>query len=63
MAEKKGWTVEYNNDVGPRDKGFWEWWEILFDGVRVFKADKEEDAIKLVCLLKDFKADRNLDLD
>ena len=22
-------SVEYGNDVGPNDEGFWEWWEVL----------------------------------
>jgi hypothetical protein len=21
-------VVQYNNDVGPNDEGFWEWWEV-----------------------------------
>lgn len=37
------WTIEYCNDVGPRDEGFWEWWEIS-DGERTFKANDETDA-------------------
>lgn len=43
---EQNWTKEpwpdptYNNDVGPQDEGFWEWWEI---GV-IAKFDCEEDA-------------------
>ena len=37
------WTVEYDNDVGPNDEGFWECWNVT-DGNRVFKADDEGDA-------------------
>lgn len=41
------WCVEYHNDTGPNDEGFWEWWEVT-DGKRVFKASSEEDAMWLV---------------
>lgn len=44
------WTIEYNNDVGPDDGGFWEWWEVS-NGTRTFKCDREEDAKWLVELL------------
>jgi hypothetical protein len=37
------WKVEYGNDVGPNDEGFWEWWEVT-DGKRTFKSNSEEDA-------------------
>lgn len=44
------WTVEYNNDVGPDDEGFWEWWTVS-NGSMVFKCDSEADAEWLcVCL-------------
>jgi hypothetical protein len=26
MSEE--WTIEYNNDTGPNDEGFWEWIEV-----------------------------------
>jgi hypothetical protein len=32
--------IEYDNDTGPSDEGFWEWWEI--PGIARF--DKEADA-------------------
>jgi hypothetical protein len=37
------WKVEYNNDVGPNDEGFWEWYEVT-DGNRTFKSNSGEDA-------------------
>lgn len=42
MTEEK-WRIEYSNDVGPDDEGFWEWWDVT-DGERYFKCDKEDDA-------------------
>jgi hypothetical protein len=37
------WKIEYNNDVGPEDETFWEWWEIT-NGEIVFETLKEKDA-------------------
>ncbi len=37
------WNIEYDNDVGSNDEGFWEWWAVS-DGMRYFKCDAEEDA-------------------
>ena len=37
------WQIEYDNDVGPMDEGFWEWWNVT-DGSRSFRADDEQDA-------------------
>ena len=39
------WTISYNNDVGPMDEGFWEWWTVL-DANRdeVARCDSEETA-------------------
>ncbi len=48
------WKIEYDNDVGPNDEGFWEWWTVS-NGERTFKTDSEEDAQWLSDLLK--KAD------
>lgn len=44
------WEKKYNNDVGPNDESFWEWWDVT-DGKRVFKADEEKDADWLVEIL------------
>jgi hypothetical protein len=43
------WTIEYDNDTGPGDEGFWEWWTVS-DVARSFKCDSEEDA-KWLCEL------------
>lgn len=37
------WTIEYDNDVGPNDDGFWEWWTVT-NGERRFKCDEQADA-------------------
>jgi hypothetical protein len=44
------WTIEYDNDTGPNDGGFWEWWTVS-DGAHSFKCDSEEDAKWLCDLL------------
>ena len=44
------WTIEYENDVGPNDEGFWCWWNVT-DGTRTFEANTEEDAKWLCDLL------------
>ncbi|MAF43465.1 MAG: hypothetical protein CMI54_04750 [Parcubacteria group bacterium] len=45
------WNIFYNNDVGPNDESFWEWWEVMdaeteYSGeeTRCFKCDTEADA-------------------
>ncbi len=45
------WKIEYDNDVGPDDDGFWQWWTVT-DGQRSFKCDTEEDAKWLLEKLK-----------
>ena len=35
--------IEYDNDTGPDDEGFWEWWTVT-DGERAYKCDVEADA-------------------
>lgn len=37
------WKIEYDNDTGPGDEGFWEWWTVT-DGTRSFKCNSEDDA-------------------
>ena len=48
------WKVDYDNDVGPNDESFWEWWEVT-DGTRTFKCDKSEDADFLCDLLNEYE--------
>ena len=45
------WKMEYHNDVGPNDEGFWEWYEVT-DGKRTFKCNLEEDALWLLAVLE-----------
>jgi hypothetical protein len=44
------WTYEYENDTGPGDEGFWEWYWLLKDGDRVGRINDEDDA-KEICRL------------
>ena len=44
------WKIEYDNDVGPNDEGFWEWWMVT-NGVRGFKCGDKEDAEWLCSVL------------
>ena len=37
------WNVYYDNDTGPNDEGFLEWWTVT-DGDRSFKAGTKKDA-------------------
>lgn len=37
------WKVNYENDVGPYDEGFWEWWTVSNDE-KSFKCDSKDDA-------------------
>lgn len=37
------WKIEYDNDTGPQDEGFSEWWNVT-DGERNFKCNIEDEA-------------------
>ena len=41
------WNIDYDNDTGYDDEGFWEWWTVS-DEQRSFKCDSEDDA-KWLC--------------
>jgi hypothetical protein len=41
-------TIEYDNDTGPTDEGFWEWWTIS-DGKRSFRCDSSEQDAQWLC--------------
>ena len=43
MSNQATWKITYDNDTGPDDEGFWEWWNVT-DGKRSFKCDTEADA-------------------
>lgn len=49
------WTVDYDNDVGPYDEGFWEWWTVS-NGVKSFKCDSKDDADWLCSILNSLEA-------
>lgn len=38
-----GWKIEYDNDTGPNDEGFWEWWTVS-NHEYSFKCSSEEEA-------------------
>lgn len=37
------WRIEYENDTGPGDEGFWESWTVT-NGNMSFSATSQEDA-------------------
>ena len=44
---RERWKYEYDNDTGPNDEGFWEWYDIIADEGsyrHVAKVNKEADA-------------------
>lgn len=49
------WKIEYDNDTGPDDGGFFEWWTVT-DGEREFKANTEDDAKWLAEILNNLPA-------
>lgn len=44
------WTIEYDNDTGPGDEGYWEWWDVT-DGNISFRCDSQESAEWLCYIL------------
>jgi hypothetical protein len=38
------WVIGYDNDTGPDDDYFAEWW-LVTNGDKIFKAENEADAI------------------
>ena len=44
------WEVEYDNDTGPNDDCFVEWFNVS-DGVTSFRAYEEKDALWLKAVL------------
>ena len=47
------WTIEYDNDTGPMDEGFWEWWTVT-DGTKSFKCNSESEAKWLCDILNEY---------
>ena len=37
------WKIEYDNDIGPSEDGYSEWWCVT-DGNRSYQTNSEEDA-------------------
>jgi hypothetical protein len=46
------WKVDYDNDTGPDDGGYSEWW-IVTNGDKYFTSRSESDAIWLCGLLNE----------
>lgn len=48
------WKVKYDNDTGPDDDSFWEWWSVVNDaGVCAAKCDTEQRAKLIAELLNE----------
>lgn len=50
MCETWAWRIDYDNDTGPNDEGFWETWTVS-NGERSFECRSQEDAEWLLSLL------------
>ena len=48
------WKIEYDNDTGPYDEYFYEWWDVSNDKYS-FKAESEEEAKWLLDVLINHK--------
>ncbi len=46
------WKILYDNDTGPSDEGFCEWW-IITNGEKEFKCFDEGDAKWLVSVFEE----------
>jgi hypothetical protein len=47
LAEKATpgpWTSQYDNDVGPNDEGFWEFFSISGIGAQIHGSDQKDNA-------------------
>lgn len=42
------WTIEYDNDTGPGDDAFNEWWNVTDGRWRTFRCNSEDDAAFLI---------------
>lgn len=50
------WRIDYDNDTGPIDEGYHEWWNVTNDEMS-FKCDKQEHANWLCKVLNDREID------
>ena len=48
------WTVRYDNETGPDDDSFHEFW-IVSDGVKDFESDNKNDAVWLCTALNEYR--------
>lgn len=49
---KPPFTLEFDNDVGPDDGGYWEWWTLIdSEGSHIAKIDDELDAAEICKVL------------
>lgn len=49
-----GYTINWDNDIGPNDEGYWEWWEVLSpSGEVVGKFYKQHYAIMVCAFLNE----------
>lgn len=48
------WKIQYDNDTGPDDESFLEWWTVT-DGEKTFDCSNEDDAKWLCELLNGVK--------
>ena len=44
------WRIEYDNDTGPNDEGFGEWWDVA-NNDKIFRSRNKEDAKRLYNLV------------
>jgi len=44
------WKIVYDNDTGPSDEGFWEWWAVT-NGEKSFQCRSESDAEWLLSII------------
>jgi len=51
------WKANYDNDTGPGDEGFWEWWDVT-NGDYNFRCFSEMEADWLVSILNSFAPHR-----
>ena len=50
------WRIYYDNDTGPDDESYWEWWTVTNDE-KSFKCDSQEDAEWLLSIIANGKDD------
>lgn len=46
------YKIEYENDTGPNDEGFWEWWAIYDGSAKVCECPSEAMAARVMLALE-----------